>query len=448
MNNMETEQLQITLNDDYVATYSSERIDFLFVNPCDDFLTNKGDRPPLGLGYLCSFVKSKKYTAKIIDLNHDSSDKLYTTAKKYKPYAICFSVSTPTYSQSIKLANELRKFCDDSILIAGGNHITDMPDDGIAVKTFDALIKGDGELALLKIVEEGARGFINGIPVQNIDELPMPDYDELKLERYNMMLNGISGIIMNSSRGCCFNCGYCGSAKLKKWRPHSPERVLQEMILLYEKYGKRAFYFGDDIFTFDKNRVKKICNLIINTFGERNITWRATTRSDLLDKELCKIMHDAGCDILSLGLESGNDMVLRAMNKGMTVAQQREAVGWCHDVGIKVKGFFILGLPKETKETLRDTINFAKSLNLEYCDVYPLTPFPSTPIWDNPEKFGLNIIKPKNNDVDSWNDYFQVGKEEFSTWKVIHPNLTENDIKEAIKMFKEEVTDRGSTYSK
>ena len=116
----------------------------------------------------------------------------------------------------------------------------------------------------------------------------------------------------------------------------------------------------------------------------------------------------------------------------------------CHDAGLKVKGFFIIGLPGETRETALETIQFAKSLNLEYADCYPITPYPNTPLWDNPEQYGMKIIKPTDG---NWNDYYQVGKSGVNhEIKVIHNNLSNDEIIELVNLFNEEVNKKGLTY--
>jgi len=154
-------------------------------------------------------------------------------------------------------------------------------------------------------------------------------------------------------------------------------------------------------------------------------------------------MRNAGCDIISLGLESGNNEVLKKMEKFMTTDIQKKGVEMCHKAGIKVKGFFIIGLPGETWETAIDTIEFARSLNLEYADAYILTPFPATPLWENPEKYGIQIIKPEGSD---WSKYYQVGKGGEYFVNIKHNNLNEEQLRALIKKFRDEVKVGGLTY--
>ena len=165
------------------------------------------------------------------------------------------------------------------------------------------------------------------------------------------------------------------------------------------------------------------------------------TRVNLLDNEVLSELKSAGCEVINLGLESGNDQILKNIQEGATVEHARDAVKRIHEHGMKVKGFFIFGLPGETWETAMDTIKFAKEILVDFVDFYPYTPFPSTPIWNNPERYGLEIIKPVNSD---WNQYFMLAKDGMpSEWKIKHPNLTQEQIKQLINLAKIEVQRSG-----
>ena len=222
---------------------------------------------------------------------------------------------------------------------------------------------------------------------------------------------------------------------MKKYRERSPQNVVSEIELLYTKYHKKSFYFVDDLFTKNKERIIELCKLLRITFPD--ITWRAMTRADLLDEELLKEMKGGGCNYLALGIESGSERILRIIQKGMTPSQIRKVVDLCHDLKIKVKGFFIFPLPWESEETFDQTLEFVKSLKLDYCDIYPLAPYPGTQLWNNPEKYDLKIIKPDNS---NWDNYYQVGKDgAHHELKFQHPNFTTERILELINKFQKEV---------
>ncbi len=418
------------------------------INPRDKYLEktggNLGDRCPLALAQLSAYLKQQGYETKIFDLNHDTEDSLKEFIFRYDPKFICFSVSTPNYFQVLELAKQFKH--ENNVLVAGGNHITDNPREERTLKVFNYVITGDGEEALLKVIrDKPQQQLIDGGKSLDLNTLPMPDYEGIKFERYFMTVEGKKGAIVITSRGCYANCCYCGSAKIKKWRPRSFEHVMEELRLLYTKYSVRGFYFADDVITSprksDQERFINLCKLMKTEFPD--VVFRATTRADTLSEELCKAMAEAGCKWISLGIESGSDTVLKAMNKYMSVAQQEKGIDMCMKYGLGIKGFFICGLPSETDETMRETINWAKDLKQKWgkkfiTDIYKLVPSPSTPLWGNPEKFGMDIFKS-----DNWESYNQILESKQPLFK--HPNLTEDRINYWIEQFKKEVGENKTT---
>lgn len=414
-----------------------------FINPPDNILEKKGDRPPLGLMYLSSYIKQFGATTKIYDLNHDYETDVEREIISNSPDFLCFGVAITSYRRVINYIRSLREKGYSGKIIGGGNHITNIAYDSEPQKFFDFLVIGDGENALKEILENtSSNKVIKSKDIDDLDSLPFPDYDCVNMRNYSMTVEGKKGALMVASRGCIYSCIYCGSAKIKKVRQRTPENIIAEMQLLYEKYNIRGFYFGDDIFTFDEKRTLEICDLIKENF--RDIVFRITTRANLLTPQICKSLKESGCSIVCLGLESGNNEILKLIKKGETTEIQRKGVEMCHDAGLKVKGFFIIGLPGETRKTALQTIEFAKSLNLEYVDCYPITPYPGTPLWDDPEKYGLEIIKPLDC---NWDEYYQVGiKGAEHEIKLKHNNLSQKEIIEFVELFNKEVCKSGLTY--
>ena len=453
-----------------------------FINPPDNWADKKGDRPPLGLAYLSSYLKQFGHETFIIDLNHDTlnDSPIYDKFVKQnlEPDFICVTVPTPNYNTAIDLATDMKVTFPKCKIIAGGAHVAGFPNEPKTLTSFDYIVTGtDGEEALLRIVEGKVdkcncnpkslfHGMINNCPkcmchpcscnkgiivksidIDNLDDLPYSDYEGLNLKRYKMKVGGKKGLMLVASRGCIFSCFYCGSATIKKFRAHTPEYVIQHMKLLYDKYDIRGFYFGDDIFTLKFDRVFKMCELINKEFPKKDITIRITTRSNLLTGKLCIAMKESGIDIISIGLESGSPKVLKSMRKHETVEIQERGVDYCYKAGIKVKGFFIFGNPDETWEDILLTINFAKRLvksgKLNYADVYILNPIPASPFWQNPEEFKIKAIKPKDSD---WSNYYQIGKGGHIKVNIRHPHLSSEQLNDAVELFHKEVNVGGLTY--
>jgi len=416
------------------------------INPADSWAQNAGDRPSLGLAYLSAFLKEHGHEVQIFDFNHKQNPNPIN-----KPDFICVTVPTPSYKQVIELIQEYKKrnHFPTAKYIAGGAHVAGYPTEPLTLETFDYIVAGhgDGEQALLDIVEgRTTEQVVKAGFLPDLDMLPLPDYEGLNMEKYNMLLEGQKAITMSTGRGCIYSCYYCGSATIKKVRNHSPQYVVNHMKLLYDKYAIRAFYFVDDIFTNNFKRVEEICALIQETFSQKDIHIRATTRSNLLTQDLCHKMKAAGIDIISIGLESGSPKVLKAMRKHETLEQQRQGVEWCYNAGIKVKGFFILGNPEETWEDVMMTINFAEDLVkkgwLNYADAYILNPVPSSPFWQSPEQFYNRLYLLENSD---WSNFYQVGKDGYKV-NIRHPHLTEEQLREGLRLFKERTQLKGLTY--
>lgn len=413
----------------------------VLVSPRDSYLEEQeipvkpGDRVPLGIIQLGAFIKKFGYEIKYFDLNHDSKEDLFKFIEDNMTKFICITINTPNYHQCIELAKRLKS--KDNKIIAGGMHVSNFPNEETTLKHFDHIIVGDGEESLLSIVEEREeKQIIYSKKFEPLDQLPIPDYAGIKFERYFFKQDGRPGALVNSSRGCVFSCCFCGSSTIKKWRPRSPEHVMKELRILVNVYKKESIYFCDDIFTFDKQRVIKLCEMIKMEFP--NLTWRATTRADLLNDELCATMKSAGCNWISLGIESGSDKVLKKINKFMNVKQQEQGIDMCIRNGINVRGFHIFPLPGDDKETIQETINWTKKLKEKYGNkynhqLYPLVPYYNTPLWNNPEKFGMKIMNTTN-----WEDYNQIIKNR-SQPLFIHENFSEEEIQYWYNKFQEEV---------
>lgn len=200
----------------------------------------------------------------------------------------------------------------------------------------------------------------------------------------------------------------------KKFRARSAENVVAEIELLIKQYGIKEFDFIDDNFTLLKERVEKICNLMISKGLNKKVIWRCSNgiRIDRVDFELLKLMKKAGCYMLSLGIESGNEQILKNIKKGINLEQVRRTAEWCNKLGIETRGLFMLGNLGENEQTMRDTIEFANSLDLDTATFHITVPFPMTEYWEIIEKEGKIIKK-------SWTDFISYGKVTF-----LHGSLT------------------------
>ncbi len=217
--------------------------------------------------------------------------------------------------------------------------------------------------------------------IANLDDLPLPRHDLLPLEQYRAPLVGGPYTFVVSSRGCPGSCRFCIKhvSYGRSVRFRSPENVLDELELL-AGLGVHKVHMYTDLFTVNRDHVMGICEGI-RARGLR-LRWTCNSRVDFVDLELLQTMQRAGCWMISWGIESGDERMLRRMNKGITPEQVEKAVHWSKQAGLMNWGYFIIGMPGETPESIRTTIDFAKGLPLDLVLFHIAAPHPGTPFFD------------------------------------------------------------------
>jgi radical SAM superfamily enzyme YgiQ (UPF0313 family) len=348
----------------------------------------------------------QNHEVKIIDssiLNYTIGD-VERELRSFNPDVVGITSVTPSIYEAYKVAETAKKVREDCTVILGGPHATFMPRQTMKeCEYIDIIVRGEGEETTRELIENIEKGVplnkVKGITfrkengiidteprpfIKNIDDIPFPSRDLLPMHLYKF--NGVKYTTMLTSRGCPFGCSFCSSSRLfgGYWRGRSPENVLEEIKTVYGEYGIRNIEFMDDTFTLDQKRAEKICDGIIEQGWD--ISWGASSRVDTLSKELAEKMKKAGCWIIFLGIESGSQKILDTIGKRITLEQAKKAVEILKDAGIQVLGSFIIGFIQDTKETIKETIKFAKSLNLDYAEFSILTPYPGTPIFDYAKK--------------------------------------------------------------
>jgi len=391
------------------------------INPTSkDILRGAGDRPPLGLLYIASALETKGHKATVIDMDHTTDEELMKHINKEKPdYVGVSAYTSPMYPEAIGLSKLIGDKC---IKVVGGHHATAIP--GSLTRYFDAVVQREGEYAMLDIVENGRTGVIDGGMVK-AEDIPMPARHLIDLKKYTMLQDDKPTATLVSSRGCPNNCCFC-SNQTRSVRYVSIENMMLEIGELMSN-DVRSLYFYDDCFTANKKRAHNL----LRKLEDKNLSYRITTRAKSLDEGLVKHLADTGCSWISIGVESGSNERLKDIGKNMDVFDNYKAVELCTKYGIKTKGFFMFGLPNESPKDAQKTIDFAcylKKEGLASADFYILTPFPGTPIWKNPEKYGIEIL-----DRD-YTKYLEAGKnppKAFHRTKYMEPDVIEKYRKEA-----------------
>jgi len=243
---------------------------------------------------------------------------------------------------------------------------------------------GDAQLASIKGLGWRRKGEIalnwDRPFFRSLDDLPIPLHRMLPLEKYLMpMIKGPYTFIV-TSRGCPAGCKYCIKHVSYQYsvRLRSPEKLHEEIQQLYD-LGVHHIHMYADLFTVNREQVVELCNLLIEK-GPK-ITWTSNSRVDYVDEEMLTLMGKAGCNLISWGIESGNEMILKKAHKGYRMEQAYNALNWAHKAGIKNWGYFIVGLPGETVETIQETIAFSKKLPLDIALFHVAAPYPGTPFF-------------------------------------------------------------------
>ncbi len=215
---------------------------------------------------------------------------------------------------------------------------------------------------------------------RSLDDLPIPLHRMLPLEKYLMpMIKGPYTFIV-TSRGCPAGCKYCIKHVSYQYsvRLRSPEKLQEEIQQLYD-LGVHHIHMYADLFTVNREQVIELCKLLIEK-GPK-ITWTSNSRVDYVDEEMLTLMGKAGCNLISWGIESGSEMILKKAHKGYRMEQAYNALNWAHKAGIKNWGYFIIGLPGETVDTIKETMEFSKKLPLDIALFHVAAPYPGTPFF-------------------------------------------------------------------
>lgn len=291
-----------------------------------------------------------------------------------------------------------------------GTFATIMPD--FFLSDVDFVIKGEAEAGVLKIIaeKEFPKGLFEAGQVENLDDLPFPDWDLFPLKNYSYSpaLNKKPVTVMLTSRGCPHSCSYyCAYPILAgtRLRLRSLNHVIEEIKYLVEKYNIKAIDFRDPLFTCHKQRVKDFAERLIN--DKIKIIWSCETRLDQIDKDLLKIMHQAGLRNINVGIESSDPEILKKSQRLPIVNDyQEEMIAHCHRLGISVAAFYLIGLEDDTEESIERTVAYAKRLNTQVAQFAIVTPYPGTDFFAKLNTEG-RIISCNWEDYDEYTPVFR-----------------------------------------
>ena len=396
---------------------------FSFINPgpnpdlpIEDVKKMVGAAPPLGMLYIATYLRENGIDISIVDEASQCFSIKDTVAwvKKEDPDILGFSTCSSSGRKAAIIADEVKKENPNITIIFGNFYATFNPERILNKYPFvDFIIRGEGEytsLELTKCLEKnrdlkkvlginfrGKTGKIISTPdrplIKDVDSLPFPDRKLLSIEYHNTT----AGVVVAprkfssflTSRGCVFNCRFCGCRRLARnlWRSRSVENILEELHLLSSQ-GYRQFLFVDDNFTLNSKRVINLCNRLRKE--KVDIEFFAEGRVDNCPQNMLNEMSRANCRMVYFGIENATQKVLDYYRKQTNSKQAMNAVKKTRKAGIDViVASFIVGAPYETSYEIQNTLNFAQKLQVDIPQFNILAAFPGTDIWEELKTQGL-----------------------------------------------------------
>jgi radical SAM superfamily enzyme YgiQ (UPF0313 family) len=372
--------------------------------------------PPLGISYAAAACEAAGAQVRIFDyiVGQYTPENLEAAMDAFKPDIIGATSVTLNFPSAVEILKTARQHQPNVITMMGGPHVSFDAETTLRLHPeIDIVFMGEAERSLgqwLPIYADRSawtmvRGvsFMNGEEfcttgpgecIEDLDTLPLPARHLLPISRYHALGFPVSII---TSRGCPNQCVFCLGRRMvgARVRFRSPGRVADEIAAILS-LGFTRINIADDLFTASKRRVKAFCDEIIGR-GLR-FEWSAFARVDTVSEDVLRLMRQAGCDSVSFGIESGNPEMLKRIKKGITLDQARHAVSLCKKVGMLAHASFMVGLPGESSETLKDTFDFAAELDIRH-GYHFLSPFPGTTIRENIDDYDLEIL------TDDWTRY-------------------------------------------
>ena len=375
----------------------------------------RGLLPPLGIGYIAAVLENAGHVVKIIDaqvMGYDYND-IIQCADAFGPDILGISVVTTVVSEAYELARNFKRKFSAVKVVLGGAHPTCFPEETMALgPEIDAAVIGEGEYIMLDLVNALTRGQglaeIRGIYYRNtngeiiknlpsekevdLETLPFPARHLYPFSRYSSSSfekRLFPATSLFASRGCDYaRCTFCcRSGKMKrKYRTQSPAKTIEEIRFLVKVYGMKTIIFYDDDLFSNEVWLEDFCRLMLRE--PYRIIWSCWGRSDTIKFELLKLAKAAGCWCVTCGFESGNQDLLDSIKKGITLEQSRRVADWMHQLDLEFMGSFMLGLPGETPEKGKRTIDFAIELDCTHAQFAPTQPLIGTQLYEDALKSG------------------------------------------------------------
>jgi radical SAM superfamily enzyme YgiQ (UPF0313 family) len=397
----------------------NESNDVVFINPYPEeaYGINEATiEPPLGIGYLAAIVEKNDVKCSIIDANilQLKIDDILKQLKDKNPKIVGISVNLYSLQVSLKLTEAIKKQMHEVVVIWGGPTPTSSPEKIMQDSSADAICIGESEETIDEIIKNYKRqkhlfkdtaGVIyrdtksiiknpERMFIKDIDSIPFPAYHlfpDLRLYKSRSIKKPVAPLL--TSRGCPFQCVYCSKDVFKNvCRMRSPENVIAEIDMLVKRYGVKQIDILDDNFTINKARTEKILDLLIDRNYDLHINLQTGIRTESIDQNIIDKMKKAKIFKIPFGVESGDPAILQKIRKHLDLNRVLHVAKMAKRAGMKVYGFFMIGLPGDTAESMQKTIDFAIKMDPNVANFCITIPFPGTPLYDLVKKEGHFLI--------------------------------------------------------
>jgi anaerobic magnesium-protoporphyrin IX monomethyl ester cyclase len=388
-------------------------------------------RPVLGLSTMSAYLEQHGFNAPIFDAVYTgwSEQALIAQIEASRPDVLGLTAMTHEIAQAARIAATVKRSLGIPVVV-GGSHATALPARTLTeFPAFDYAVFGEGEETLLALGQALGRGTdatalreIRGLAFreddavvvnaprpwltsEELDALPVPAFHHY----YGADRRALAGkglyYVMVTSRGCPYRCAFCMQVLGRQVRRYSPERICREIEHAIDRYGAHTIDFADEIFLFGDDRTRQTLQLMIDSGLSRRIRWTGLTRANLVSSEIIELAKESGCSRLEMGVEAGDNEILKATGKHITVEQVEEAVRIIKAHRIPLGTYYILGHPHETEATLRKTVDLAARLNTDTIHVGVMVPYPGTAIHEMASRGegGYRLLS------ENWSDYDKYG---------------------------------------
>lgn len=359
---------------------------------------------PLGLLCIAAPVLKDGHEVKLVNLNiaENPHECLLENLNNFHPDVVGITSTTPIIYRAYQIADAVKKVNPITVVVAGGSHPSALPEEVLRESKIDCVVRGEGDFIFRRIVKEGVhpsipnlvykkdgeiiKSSVQDCVIKEINELEFPSYELLDIKKYSQprlsCRNNPVGYL-ETSRGCYARCIYCNKNIFGlRMRMKSPMKVVDEMEKMLEQ-GFGEIQIIDDIFTADMKRAYHICEEIIRRGMKFSWYPRGGIRVDRVTPDLLKMMKKAGCYRIPFGIESGSQRIIDVIRKGITLEQAKKAVAWAKDARLETECYFMIGLPTETEDDIKASIDFAVELDPDYAKFAILIPLPGTPLFDS-----------------------------------------------------------------